>query len=467
LTVGEVATVSDPVALVNDLADTPARYPSATTATVQPPPEIALEQDILDRFAVELHRCGVVGEDRLAKLGFLCLTSRLLDEPVSAAVKGVSSSGKSKTLETTMRFFPESAYIAMTAMSEKALIYMREEFAHRTLVLFEAVALREQREKVESNQTAYFIRSLLSEGHIKYPVTQKDKDGNFITRTITKKGPTNLIVTTTSISLHGENETRLLSIPTNDTPEQTRAIMRQLAAGTTYNVDFTPWHELQIWLEATDHRVVIPFAAALAEIVPPVAVRLRRDFRAILRLIETHAILHQATRERGDDGRIIATEADYVAVRGLVADLVSEGVGATVSDTMRETVGAVEALASQGAAKVKDVAEYLHLDKSAASRRLKAARERGFVENEEGPGRPARYVVGDPMPDAIELLPETLDLASDVPAGQGGGCTVASPAEGRGDTTSGETCPSCGALAAYPGYRGHANGCPRFNGGPA
>lgn len=37
--------------------------------------------------------------------------------------------------------------------------------------------------------------------------------------------------------------------------------------------------------------------------VPAAAVRLRRDFKAILNLIRAHALLHQASRERDDKGR--------------------------------------------------------------------------------------------------------------------------------------------------------------------
>jgi hypothetical protein len=35
------------------------------------------------------------------------------------------------------------------------------------------------------------------------------------------------------------------------------------------------------------------------------AVRLRRDFDSLLALIRAHAMLHQATRDRDDDGRIV------------------------------------------------------------------------------------------------------------------------------------------------------------------
>lgn len=415
--------------------------PSAVDAHPHTLPELAYELRILDRFGDDLRLCGVVGEERNAKLIYLALTSRLLDEPVSLAIKGVSSSGKSHTAEKTMRFFPPSAYLEMTAMSERALVYMPEDFAHRTIMLFEAVALREQREKAESNLTAYFVRSLLSEGRISYPVTQRDSDGNFVTKTIVKNGPTNMVLTTTATKLHGENETRLLSLPTNDTREQTAAILRQLAGGRPADVDFEEWHRLQEWLQEGEHRVVIPYADYLAESVPPVAVRLRRDFKALLRLIETHAILHQANRARDHDGPIIATEEDYLVVRDLVADLMSEGVGATVSPAVRETVECVRELTSsdpEAVAVTRDVAEALELDRSAAQRRLQTAREKGYVKNlEDRRGRPARYVLDEPMPDEIVLLPEGVHAqpedgntaSADETAGQEGVCSSAATDE--------------------------------------
>jgi hypothetical protein len=71
------------------------------------------------------------------------ITSRLLDKQVSAGVKGHSASGKSYTVETVTRFFPPEAYLEFTAMSERALVYSTEEYAHRTLIVYEVVALRE------------------------------------------------------------------------------------------------------------------------------------------------------------------------------------------------------------------------------------------------------------------------------------------------------------------------------------
>ena len=380
--------------------------PSADAAHLHTPPVLAQDLNILARFERAVQGYGVVGEERNAKLMYLAITSRILAEPVSLAVKGLSSSGKSFTTETTLKFFPATSYIAMTAMSERALVYMKDDFKHKTLVIFEAVALREQREKNESNLTAYFVRSLLSEGRISYPVTVRGKDGEFFTKTIVKEGPTNVILTTTATELHGENETRLLSLPTNDTSAQTKAVMLRLAEGRSGGENLKEWHQLQAWLATAEHRVVIPFASYLAEHIPPVAVRLRRDFKALLRLIESHAILHQCSRGKDEDGRIVAEPADYYAVRGLVADLLASGVGATVSETIRLTVEAVrEADQSEGFT-VRQIADRLKLDRSAAQRRCQSARERGYITNlEEKRNRPARYMIGDPLPEQLELLP--------------------------------------------------------------
>ena len=168
---------------------------------------------ILDRLAEEVQARGLVGEERLAQTLYLVQTSRLLDKQVSAGVKGHSASGKSHAVETVTKFFPPESYLEFTAMSEKALIYSTEEYAHRTLIAYEIVALREG---VEDDMTSYFIRSLLSEGRIEYAVTVRDEAGGFTTKTIIKEGPTNLVFTTTKTKVHAENETRILSLATDD-----------------------------------------------------------------------------------------------------------------------------------------------------------------------------------------------------------------------------------------------------------
>ena len=46
------------------------------------------------------------------------------------------------------------------------------------IVLYEAAALRENREKADGDMAAYIVRSLLSEGRIEYPVVIRDEDSS-------------------------------------------------------------------------------------------------------------------------------------------------------------------------------------------------------------------------------------------------------------------------------------------------
>ena len=381
------------------------------------PPTLAFSTDILRDFNKMLYKHGVIGEDRVATVVYLALTSRLLDEPVSLAVKGPSSGGKSFVTKKVVDFFPASAYYALTAMSEHALTYSEEPLVHRILVVYESSGL-------EGEHASYLIRSLLSEGHIRYETVQKSRSGKMESRLVEREGPTGLLVTTTQVSLHPENETRLLSLPVNDSPAQTAAIMRRTAEkddlGSRVDlgecVDLSEWRAFQSWLGAQDNAVAVPFAVALSKLVPAVGVRMRRDFKQVLNLVKAHAILNQCTRERDDDGRIIASMDDYRVVRELVADLVSDEVGATVPATVVETVTAVTDLNQIDPAGVTlvQLADRLGLDRSAASRRATVARKGGYIENlEDKRGKPARFVVAAPLPGEVTILPtvETLSLA--------------------------------------------------------
>ena len=372
---------------------------------------LAREPRILDLLGEEAARLGVVGETRLVQLAYLVATSRLLRKIVSCSFKGASATGKSRVLETVLRFIPDEAYLAFTGMSEKALIFGDEDLRHKLIVIYEASGL-------EDGYLAYIVRSLLSEGRIRYQITERGNDGEHHTRTIEREGPTGLLVTTTAIKLHEENETRMLTLPADDRPEQTKRILRSLGAAAATagepTVDFACWHALQEWLSLGDNRVLIPFAPALAELMPPAAVRLRRDFGAITALIQTHALLHQANRQRDSGGAIIATLVDYSVVHELVQDLIADGVDATVPKAIRETVAVVQQLTANNddGVSLRAIAAALKLDKAAGSRRWQVARDRGYLKNlETRKGRPARILCDEALPDETEILPTAQAVA--------------------------------------------------------
>jgi hypothetical protein len=131
------------------------------------------------------------------------------------------------------------------------------------------------------------------------------------------------VITTTRVRVHPENETRLLSLPVDDTREQTARVLGSLAAAAEQRGQgglpaLDRWHALSDWLDACRFDVIVPFASRLADETPAVSVRQRRDFEKLLTLVKAQALLHSATRQRDSEGRVQASVDDYAIVRALV-----------------------------------------------------------------------------------------------------------------------------------------------------
>jgi DNA-binding transcriptional regulator YiaG len=275
-------------------------------------------QDILGRFGAEVENAGLVGETGNAKILFLALTSRLFERPVSIAIKGVSSVGKSFTVEQVLKFFPPASYFVRTGMSERAIIYSIEDYRHRFLVIFEAAGMT-------SEMQSYLIRTLLSEGRVVYEVVEKTKEG-LRPRRIEKKGPTGLITTTTAPKLHPENETRLLSLGVIDTADQTKAVMQALADEAAEGaVDYARWRALQAWV-ATGERGV-PY-----KIGQPVEVA-RALKRHGMSLRRAHDTLNRLAR-----GDTVAVELGDGSSQKIISELFALGVNARVIEAPKADV---------------------------------------------------------------------------------------------------------------------------------
>jgi hypothetical protein len=372
--------------------------------------DIAEDDNILDMFIKTLSKIGLVGEQKIIKLLYLCLCTRFLPQLVSAVIKGASSTGKSHIVKTILKFFPKSAYHVLTSMSDKALIYSGHSFRNKFLVIHELQGMK-------TTMLDYFIRALLSEGKINYEATGKGPS--------TKEGPTGLITTTTEITLHPENETRCLSLEIDDSEEQTKRILKDLAeqaaTGRTYCGDediknmAKPWIYFQKWVKLAEHRVLIPFAPAISDLIPPAATRIRRDFSKITDLIKAHAIIHQMNRKTDSKGRIIASFKDYMRVRTLLNDTLSMSADVKVSDQVMEVVGAVadmlETDSQHNSVSMSEIAQTLKVNKSTISRIIKVAVEKGYLVNAESrKGRSAQLSLGDELPTTNGILPKTKEV---------------------------------------------------------
>ena len=251
---------------------------------------LAKSENILDEVAKDARAAGFAGSASIVCVIFLAATSRLLPQLVSVAVRGQSSAGKNYAIKEALKFHPPEAYFVMTTMSPKALVYIDEDLRHRFLAIYEGAG-------IEGGVPSYLVRSLLSEGHLKYLVTEIE---SLRARALHLEGPTGLF-TSTAGTIDVELGTRLLTPNIPDSPELTRAIalaQARAAAGHDISIDYSRFHDLQRLIALDVPKVIVPFAEKLAELLDPTAVRIRRDFPAVLGLVQAHALLHRESRER-------------------------------------------------------------------------------------------------------------------------------------------------------------------------
>jgi hypothetical protein len=280
---------------------------------------LAEEDDLIQRFLDDIEERGLEGEKDNAATVFLCATSARLKRPLNLTVNGESSSGKNYLLSSAMAFIPDEFKKEITGLSPKALMHAKEdEFQHKAVVIAEYEGV---------SKADYAIRTMQSEQVIEWHFVDTGKG---IQKKLNRvKGPVAFLQATTRPVLHPENETRLLFISVDESPEQTYAILKRQAqaavdgvAPASREASVAAWHE---FLRSLEPMVVsIPYAPALVDYFPRDKVRCRRDFPKLLALIESSAFLHQHKREKAED-KVLANSSDYAMAKQLFANCYKTG----------------------------------------------------------------------------------------------------------------------------------------------
>ncbi|AAS81005.1 hypothetical protein [Thermus thermophilus] len=394
--------------------------------------ELSEDPALLHRAIRAIGELGVVGEEENRGLLYLALLSARTEAPISVLVKGRSSSGKSFLVKQTLTLIPPRGYYELSSMSAKALVYADLDFRHRHLVLYEEDGL-------SSEEVLYLVRTLLSEGQIRYLTVEKTPQGHMAAREIVRPGPTALITTLTKGLTKEDNETRTFSLYMDDTKDHTLRVVQALAErearGGLPEVDPTPWHALYELLPQKE--VVVPYAPAIARLLeaqdlPEDLTRLRRDFGRFLTLVKVVALLHHARREERE-GRLVATLEDYALAYHLAARPMARSVhtvspqALTLAVAVREVYEAkMEEAAGKNipegsvAVYVKDLARHLRWAKRTVQKWVDQAEAAGLVDVQKDGNRLAiRPVEGAPLEEAaFRLLPEPERLAREL--GEGG-----------------------------------------------
>ena len=187
--------------------------------------EMLCDPQLIERVSKDIERVGVTGERRMATTIYLVGASVQLPRPLSAIVIGATSSGKSYTLSTVLELFPPEGKILATDITANALYYMPEGSLHHRLVV------GGERSRIEDDQRAEAKRALreMLESQTLCKLVTVSIDGSPATITVVQRGPIGFLETTTNAEVFEEDRNRCLSLYTDESPEQTRAILQRTA----------------------------------------------------------------------------------------------------------------------------------------------------------------------------------------------------------------------------------------------
>jgi hypothetical protein len=333
------------------------------------------EDDLIQRFLKDVGARGLVGEEDNAATAFLCATSARLQNPLNLTVSGESSAGKNFLLSKVADFIPAEHKRFITGMTPKALMHASEnEFQHKAVFIaeYEGVA-----------KADYAIRTMQSEKLIQWDYVDTAKGIKKKSRTV--KGPAAFLQATTRPVLHRENETRLLFINVDESPEQTAAILRRQAEtaqkGPLPDDEQTikNWHDYMKELQTMN--VSIPYAEELATHFPNGRVRSRRDFPKLLGMIETLALMHQHKRQK-ENGAVLAAPEDYLIARRLFESSYATG----PDNKLTELLLAAESLQAKGDFRISDLMGRTGWGKSKVYLVIARAEELGCIAETETRG---------------------------------------------------------------------------------
>ena len=322
---------------------------------------------LLERVVADFGRCGMVGEESNALVGYLAAVSRKLEEPLAVLIQSSSAAGKSSLMEAVLAFVPEEEKVKYSAMTGQALFYMGDaDLKHKVLAVVEEEG---------ASRAAYALKLLQSEGELTIASTGKNPHtGKLETHEYHVEGPTQLFLTTTASELDEELLNRCLVLTVDEEQAQTQAIHQlQRRRRTLEGLLEKRQREAVLKLHQNAQRLLRPLAVvnpfALQLTFPDGRTRARRDFPKYLTLISSIALLHQYQRPvktaqsaAGTVEYIEATADDVAVANRLAAAVLGRSVDELPPQT-RRLLHQVQALASKRATDEKTPVQAVHFSR--------------------------------------------------------------------------------------------------------
>ncbi len=313
--------------------------------------------DLVGTILADFETCGLIGEEANKLLGYLAMTSRKLDKPLSMLILSSSGAGKSALQDAITAFCPPEDLVKITSLSGKALFYKDQHSLKNKVLAIE--------EGDGADDAAYAIRSLISNGVLISESTIKDLGtGRLTTMENRVEGPTSVFFTTTNPDTDPETASRFFGTGIDESREQTRKILAMQRQQQT--IDSASSNTLAETVR-NRHR-------NLQRLLQPVGVRNpygdqlaydddrlqgRRDQPKYLQLIKAVAFLRQLQKEIIKQGQTLFVEVDLEDIR-IANKLTNEVLGKSLDELShpgRDLLLTLDEMAEQMAADLNNPEE--------------------------------------------------------------------------------------------------------------
>jgi len=257
--------------------------------------EFLKSPDLFNQILKDFEDLGYVGEETNKLVGYFASVSRKLDDPLAIMIMSRSAAGKSKLMDTILKFVPAEDYVKYTAVTGQALFYKGENcFVHKILAIVEDEG---------AARATYSLKTFQSDKELNIAATGKDPaSGKLKTFDYKVKGPISLFITTTAADIDYETLNRFIVLTVDEGMLQTKNIHNQQRHAATIDNLFS---EVETDLIRKKHQnaqrllkplfVSIPYADYLTFCEEQL--RARRDHNKYLNLIKCVAFLKQFQRE--------------------------------------------------------------------------------------------------------------------------------------------------------------------------